>query len=157
MIGLIKALGVVKTAAAVTALTAATALGAQAVLPTASDQGQAHASAAAANAQNANANDTSAGKDIAAIQARLAANEARLLDTLNKVLAKLQANPNANEHAIAALQKVIAQIQNGGVGLNRASDVVGNGAAAGPAAPTQAKDHPDANNHPGPDNHPGKP
>jgi hypothetical protein len=139
MIGLLKAIGVVKVAVAVGTLTAVTAFAAtQVSLPAASDGGQAHASAAAANGEAAN---PQTGKDVSAITDRLAANKARLLSTLNNVLSRLQANANVNQHAVDALQKVIDRTTNGDTGLNRANDAVTNGGSS--------LDHPTASNHPG--------
>jgi hypothetical protein len=150
MIGLLKALGVVKTTAAVAALSAATALGAQAALPAAANLGQSHATARAANATTPDVTDPSTRKDVAAIQAQLAANKARLLATLNAVLTRLQANPNVNPHATAALQKVIGMIDSGNTGLNRANAAVGGAGGSGHSTlPAQAQHHPTPGSHPG--------
>ena len=177
MLGLIKALGVAKTVAAVTLLTAATALGAQTALPAVASFGQSHASGGQANAttnavhrdatsgQDESAGtdsttgqdetagtDATTGQDVAAIQARLAANKARLLATLESVLARLEAN-NVNSHAIAAIQKHIDALDatSGTTGLDRASAAVGraHGAPDGTTGTFSAGDHPTPGNHPG--------
>jgi hypothetical protein len=176
VIGLIKAAGVVKAAVAVTVLTTATALGAQAVLPDAASQGQAHAAAGAANAStqgidhatagagNASSQgqdhaaagpaNASSGLDTTGIEDKLAANKARLLATLETVLAKLQANTNVNSHAMAAIQKHIDALNAGTSGLDRAATAVGTGGSGNAVTPTL----PDpAQNHPGPGDHPSQP
>lgn len=160
MIGLLKALGLVKAAIAVTALTTVTAFAAtQVVLPAASNAGQAHAAAAAANATDHPSPNPSAapqaanGQDTAAVVAILQANEARLVSNLESVLARLEANPNVNQHAKTALESVLQRIQNGDTGLNRAQQAVQGQAPTGPAAapslPPQASGHPTASSHPG--------
>jgi hypothetical protein len=136
MLGLLKAMGVVKAALAIGTLTAVTAFAAtQVSLPAASDGGQAHASAAASNAEA-----PGSGK-AATVADQLAANKTRLLATLNAVLARLQANTHVNSHATDAIQKVIDRITNSDTGLNRASAAVTNGGGS--------SDHPSASNHPG--------
>lgn len=162
MIGLLKALGLVKSVAAVAVLTTATAFAAQAALPTVSDPGQAHAAAAAANAnQHAVTPDlpdpanAASGKDVAAIQTRLAANKARLLEKLEAVLARLEANPKVNAHATDALKKVIERITNGDTGLNRATNAIDS--QGGPDTPGQPTLPSQAQNHPGPGNPPSHP
>ena len=93
-------------------------------------------------------------KDVAAIQARLLANETRLIATLEAVVARLQANAKANAHAVAAIQKHVDALKAGDSGLNRAAEAVGKTDKATTAKPTL----PDkAANHPTPGNHPGKP
>lgn len=162
MIGLLKALGVVKAATAVAVLTTVTTFAAaQVVLPAASNGGQAHAAAAAANADSANrpspnhsaALQAATGQDTAAVVALLQANEARLVSNLESVLARLEANPNVNEHAKTALESVLQRLQNGDTGLNRAQQAVQGQAPTGPAAapslPPQANGHPTASSHPG--------
>lgn len=149
MVGLLKAMGVVKAALAVGTLTAVTAFAAtQVSLPAASDDGQAHASAAAANS-------VQTGKDVTTVTDRLATNKARLLATLDDVLGRLEANAHVNAHAIDALTKVIDRITNGDTGLNRASDAVANGGALSDH-PT-ANDHPSGSDHPSAGDHPGRP
>lgn len=165
MLGLIKALGVVKLAAVTALLTTIVAAAAvQPSLPTQASQGQARAAAGAANrnpraaagAANGNApsqpatSESGQGPDKAAVVARLGQNRDRVLASLNRVLARLQGS-KANSHATDALQKVIDRIANGTVGLNHAAQVVashgaGNASLPGPAA-----------NHATPDNHPGRP
>ena len=144
MLGLLKALGVVKSVVAVTALT---------VIP-------AVAAAAASNALVAPDAVSTGAPDAAAIEARLAANKARLaankarlLTTLEGVLTRLQANPKVNAHAIAALKARIAVLTGDTAGLDHASSAVG-GAGGSGAAPTLP---PQATDHPGPGSHPGQP
>ncbi|HEX8939772.1 MAG TPA: hypothetical protein VF763_06375 [Candidatus Limnocylindrales bacterium] len=172
MFGLLKALGVVKAAAAVTVLTAATTFAAtQVVLPAASSGGQSHAAAGGAAALATQhpalaapdaAAAAAAGKDVASLQARLLANQDRLLETLQDVLARLQADPNVNQHAVAALENVIKRIESGDTGLSRASQAVAGSQPKGPSGtapslppqaqatlPPQALDHPTATDHPG--------
>ncbi|MGH2467840.1 MAG: hypothetical protein ACRDGL_08955, partial [Candidatus Limnocylindrales bacterium] len=78
----------------------------------------------------------------AAVVTRLQANEARLLTTLEGVLARLQANPNANDHAVTALTNVIARAQAADHGLDRAATSV----AAARTRP--ATTHPDSSTRP---------
>ncbi len=165
MIGLLKALGIVKSAIAITALTAATTFAAsQVVLPAVSNGGQAHASAGAANAVNttlttnkpATNPDVSTGKDTTALVSRLTANETRLVANLESVLSRLEANPNVNEHAKAAIQAVLTRLQ-GDVGLNRAIQAVQGQHPNPPAGGTQQTLPSQAQNHPTPTDHPGKP
>lgn len=149
MIGLLKALGIVKVAVAATALTVATAFAAQGALPDASSGGQAHAAAASANAQTPDgAGQTASGKDVAALTTRLAANKARLLAGLEAVLTRLEANPNANQHAKDALQRVIDRLARD-IGLNRATRAVSDPGAGTPDLPSQTTDHPTGDDHPG--------
>jgi hypothetical protein len=151
MIGFVKALGVVKTAAAIAAISAAAVVTTQMALPAAANLGQAHASAGAANASPATTPAT--GKDVTAITARLDANQARLLATLEGVLARLEANPDVNAKAIAAVKAAIERIESGDVGLSRAAQAV---ASAGPPA-SPAPSHPSATDHPSASSHPGQP
>jgi hypothetical protein len=66
-----------------------------------------------------------------------------VVQTRNRVL---------DSHATAALQKVIAMVENGNTGLNRANAAVGGaGGSRHSTLPTQAQ------NHPTPGSHPGKP
>lgn len=93
-----------------------------------------------------------ASKDVAAIGARLAANEARLIATLEAVVAKLQANAKVNAHAVAAIQKHVDALKAGNSGLDRASKAVGGAGGSGnatkPTKPSQAQDHPTPGDHP---------
>ncbi len=93
--------------------------------------------------------------DAAAIQARLAANGARLLATLEAVIARLQATAKANAHAVAAVQKHVDALKAGASGLDRASKAVGG--AGGSGHPTKSTLPAPAQDHPGPGSHPGKP
>ena len=124
------------------------ALVAYASLPTAADGGQARAEAGSANGQgeehaNEHANQNAGGQgsqDKAAVMEQLAANQARLLATLNDVLARLGANDNVPQAATDALQTVIDRL-GGDVGLNRAMDAVG-GNTGHPDLPEAATNHP---------------
>ncbi len=88
--------------------------------------------------------------DVAAVQARLAANEARLLDTLKAVLARLK-----NPHATSAIQKHIDAIEGGDSGLHHAAQVVGGDHSdhpkhsGKPASAGSSQDHPNHGNHSG--------
>lgn len=170
MLGLLKALGIAKSAIAIGALTATTTFAAtQVVLPAASATGQGHATAGAANATvqtgPAAAPDVSTGKDVQALVERLAANKARLVANLESVLTALEANPNVNEHAKAAIQSVLDRLETGDTGLNRATQAVQGTNPNAPAGtgqtapnppsqaqgtlPSQAQGHPTATDHPG--------
>lgn len=150
MIGLIKALGVLKLTVITAVLTTVVVAGAvQASLPSQATNGQERAGAAGANGhgQDQPANENAQGPDKAAVVERLGQNRDRVIANLNRVLALLQ-DSNANQHAIDALQKVIDRITDGTVGLNRASEVVANGGGnAGP--PPAAADRPTPADHPG--------
>ena len=88
-------------------------------------------------------------KDVAAIQARLLANETRLIAHLEAVLARLQANAKAVK-AAAAVQKHVDALKAGDSGLNRASKAVGgDGGSTKPTLPDKAQDHPTPGDHPG--------
>ena len=105
--------------------------------------------------QPANEATAAGGPDVAAVQARLAANEARLIATLEAVVARIQANAKASAQAAAAIQKHVDKLTAGDSGLDRAAAAVGgaggSASATKPTLPDKAKDHP------GPGNHPGKP
>lgn len=111
------------------ALAARAAHGSPGAAPTSSPAAPGSPGAAAASAR-------------AAVVTRLAADEARLLKTLEAVLTRLEANPNANDHAVTALTNVIARAQAADHGLGRAATSVAAGGA--PAATT----HPDSSTRP---------
>jgi len=97
----------------------------------------------------ATTSDPTSGLNETTIQARLAANEARLLSHLQDVLDKVH-----NAHAKAAIQRHIDAINGGQTGLGHAAQVVGGGGdhpghPDHPAAPPQSQDHPNKGNHPG--------
>jgi hypothetical protein len=103
------------------------------------------------------------GQDVVAVQARLAANIARLLANLEAVEARIHAAANA--HATAAIQKHIDTIKSGDSGLVRAAKAAsgagGSSAAsthpAKPTHPTKPALPAAAANHPTPSSHPSKP
>ncbi len=134
MTGLLHALTVVKSALAIAALSVSLTLA-----------GAGTATPAAPGSQPTPAASPKSA-DVATI---LAANEARLLDVLETVAKKLEANPNVNEHAKAALEKLIAKIESGKSGLDRAAAAIA-GDHAAPSLPPQAADHPTATDHPEP-------
>lgn len=172
MIGLLKALGIVKGVIAVTALTAVTAFAAQTVLPAASNVGQTHAAAAAANAHSpapgaaAPAAAPVDNEHAADVAAQLKANQARIIDNLTQLLDRMTL-AGRNPKAIAAIQKILDRMKNGDTGLNRAIEATGSSGAAKPATPPGAAnhsanhppavDHPSATDHPNATDHPGKP
>jgi hypothetical protein len=116
-----------------------------ATLPSAADQGQAHAAAGAANGQAGQnhadahpAENTGEGQSTALD--RLAENQERLLAKLGEVLARLTDNENVPDAATDALQRVIDRL-GGDIGLNHAMDAVG-GDTGAPALPEAATNHP---------------
>ena len=116
-----------------------------ATLPSAADEGQARAAAGAANGQAGQnqadehpAENRADGQSTALDQ--LAANQERLLATLEDVLGRLSDNENVPDAATDALQSVIDRL-GGDIGLNRAMDAVG-GDTGAPALPEAATNHP---------------
>jgi hypothetical protein len=110
-------------------------------LPSAADEGQARAAAGAANGQGEQGQageNTGDGQSTALDQ--LAENQARLLATLDDVLARLSDNDNVPDAATNAIQAVIDRL-GGDIGLNRAMDAVGGNTGA-PDLPEAATDHP---------------
>ena len=97
MLGLIKALGVLKLAAVTTLLTTVVAAAAyQPSLPSQAAQGQARAAAGAANGQaqtreTVKATENAQQPNPAAVVTRLGQNRDRLLANLAKVISRLQA------------------------------------------------------------------
>ncbi|HEX5465245.1 MAG TPA: hypothetical protein VFW92_01085 [Candidatus Limnocylindrales bacterium] len=94
----------------------------------------------------------------AAVLATLEANEARLRATLQGVRDKLVANGHANDHALAALAKLLDRIDSQQMGLDKARSAIesaGSGQASGTPSPhpthslpPQAMDHPTPPAHP---------
>ena len=116
---------------------------AYASLPSAADEGQARAAAAAngqaeqRHADEHGAENTGEGQSTALD--RLAENQDRLFATLDDVLARLSGNENVPDAATEALQNVIDRL-GGDIGLNRAMDAVGGNTGA-PDLPEAATNH----------------
>jgi hypothetical protein len=109
------------------------ALVAYAALPSASDNGQAHAAAGAANSQAADHPTENTGDGQSTALDKLGANQDRLFAHLSDVLQRLSDNDNVPDAAKDAIQHVIDML-GGDIGLNRAMDAVGGN--------TGAPDHP---------------
>ncbi len=126
-----------------TVLTAGGALVAYASLPSATDDGQAHAAARGDNGAEGDSHDQGADENAADGHAtaagKFAANWDRLDGTLNDVLDRLR-DGHAADAAVTALQNVIGHL-GGDIGLNRATDAV-NGDAGSPNLPDVVTNHP---------------
>ncbi len=171
MIGTLKALGIIKGTAAALLLTGATAFATTGALPDSASQtavaaaavglataddgaGNAYAPQAGQASRAGNAHPPQAEQaahaapgvqdaDSAAdVVAQIAANKARLLDSLNDTLSTL-AGTNANQHAVDGIQGVVDNVQSGDTGLNKATEVV----TSAPSVTTPVE-HPTATQHP---------
>jgi hypothetical protein len=121
-------------------LSAAGALAAYAALPTASDNGQAHAAAGAANGQAANRPSQNTGEKPSSVSDQLSANQERLLSNLTDVVDRLTNGGHAAQNAIDAVNNVIDRLTNEDIGLNRAMEAVSG--ADHPDLPDAASNHP---------------
>lgn len=159
-------LGTAKVATAVVAVTAAVtfAAGPGGLLPPTAGTGPTNPTAIAAKGDHPSPaaptpGQPTAGADAAhtAVIATLQANETRLLTTLNGVISRLQANGNANDHAITALTNLVNKIDTQSMGLDKAQsaiDAAGSNAPGSPAAPSMPTLPPQASGHPSPPSHP---
>jgi hypothetical protein len=111
------------------------ALVAYAALPSASDNGQAHAAAGAANGQAASHLPQNAGEP-SSVSDQLTANQERVLSNLSDVVDRLTNGGHAAQNAIDAVNNVIDRLTNDDIGLNRAMDAVSG--AGQPALPDAA-------------------
>lgn len=82
------------------------------------------------------------GTGLAGLVAKFAAIESRLVDNLEAVITRLEANAPATAHAAAAIQKRVDALKAGTAGPGRAS-------TAGTKPPANTQGHPTPSNHPG--------